>query len=224
MILATLHKALGYTFTDQDLIKTALRHRSARGHSNERLEFLGDSILNFVIAEALFERFPKAKEGDLSRSRASLVKGETLADIAQEMQLGEYLSLGAGELKSGGNRRRSILADTVEAIIAAIYFDAGFDTCKQCILRWFEARLNTADLSKNNKDPKTQLQEYLQARHLALPQYDVISITGEAHHQSFHLVCSVTGVELRAEGKGTSRRAAEQEAAAAYLTLLKESS
>ena len=215
-----LYKTLNYTFKDIALLNLALRHRSAKGQSNERLEFLGDSILNFVIAQALFERFPQAKEGELSRMRANLVKGDTLAEIATDLEIGDHLNLGSGELKSGGNRRRSILADSVESIIAAIYFDANLAICRQCILGWFENRLEKADALQTYKDAKTMLQEYLQARRLSLPSYEVMKIEGEAHEQIFYIACSVDGLTLTAEGQGASRRTAEQEAASGYLQKL----
>lgn len=218
-----LCKRLGYFFADLGLLELALTHRSYGGKNNERLEFLGDSILNYVIAEDLFHRFPKAKEGELSRLRASLVKGDTLAELAREFALGDFLKLGAGELKSGGFRRDSILADAVEGIIGAIYLDAGMDVCRQHILQWYQERLNATSLKVVTKDAKTRLQEYLQARKYSLPQYDVVRIVGEPHDQTFHVHCQVELFEEAIEGKGGSRRIAEQNAASKALKKLEKS-
>lgn len=217
-----LSKRLSYTFKERSLLVAALTHRSVRGHNNERLEFLGDSILNFIIAEGLFHRYPKAKEGELSRLRAMLVKGETLATLANEFFLGDYLRLGVGELKSGGAQRESILADALEAIIGAIYLDAGFEECKQRVLGWYESRLQALSPSKMLKDPKTRLQELLQAKKYPLPSYDILKIEGEAHEQTFYVVCHVEGFVKDTQGKGRSRRKAEQEAAKKFLMLLED--
>ncbi|ETI58359.1 ribonuclease III [Marinomonas profundimaris] len=217
-----LSRRIGYFFADLGLLELALTHRSFGGKNNERLEFLGDSILNYVIAEDLFHRFPKAKEGELSRLRASLVKGDTLAELAREFQLGDYLKLGAGELKSGGFRRDSILADTVEGIIGAMYLDAGMDVCRQHILEWYKSRLDATSLKVVTKDSKTLLQEYLQARKHALPQYDVVNIVGEPHDQTFFVHCFIELSEDAIEGKGNSRRIAEQNAAAKALKKLEK--
>ncbi len=173
-----LARKLNYTFKDESLAELAVTHRSHGKRNNERLEFLGDSILNFVIAEALFKRFPEAKEGQLSRLRAQLVKGETLAEIAREMKLGDYLKLGSGELKSGGFRRDSILADAVEAIIGAIYLDSDMDVCRGYVLRWYKERLEQTNLQNTQKDSKTRLQEFLQSRRVALPEYELMSVEG----------------------------------------------
>ncbi|RRC98408.1 ribonuclease III [Amphritea balenae] len=216
-----LAKKLGYQFKDSSLIELALTHRSHGKRNNERLEFLGDSILNFVIAEALYNRFPEAKEGQLSRLRALLVKGETLAELAREMKLGDYLRLGSGELKSGGFRRDSILADAVEAIIGAIYMDSDMDTCRPYILDWYKSRLAQTSLEDTQKDSKTRLQEFLQSRRAPLPAYELISVTGEAHKQTFEIRCSVTLLDQPTDGKGNSRRQAEQEAARKALESLK---
>jgi len=216
----TLCQKLGYEFHNPNLLDAALTHRSIRGNNNERLEFLGDSIINFIIAAALFQQFPKAKEGDLSRLRANLVKGDTLAELAQEFELGNYLRLGAGELKSGGFRRKSILADAMEAVIAAIYLDAGMAVCQERVLRWYEVRLQEIGRSSGMKDPKTRLQEYLQAKKLGLPDYNVLSIQGEAHQQTFRVVCRIEKYSQVTEGVGSSRRSAEQEAAQKYLEYL----
>ncbi len=219
-----LYQRLGHEFHNPTLLEAALTHRSVRGNNNERLEFLGDSIVNFLIAEALFRRFPHAREGELSRLRAELVKGDTLAELAQEFTLGEYLRLGAGELKSGGFGRKSILADAMEAVIAAIYLDAGMDACRERIVGWYQVRLNAIlHDATGHKDPKTRLQEYLQARKLGLPIYTVLSISGEAHQQVFHVVCKVPGLEaFTAEGSGPSRRSSEQTAAQKLLSCLEE--
>jgi len=210
---------LGYTFKDASLLRIALTHRSAVGKNNERLEFLGDSILNFVIAEALFERYPKAKEGELSRLRASLVKGDTLAKLARELDLGAYLKLGGGELKSGGFRRDSILADALEAVLAAVYLDSDFATCRALIQRLFESQLAALPVVAALKDPKTRLQEILQARQQALPSYDIMAVSGEPHAQKFTVRCTLDdGLVTTAEG--SSRRKAEQEAARQALRQL----
>ena len=215
----TLCRRLGYTFTDDALLRTALTHRSAAGTNNERLEFLGDSILNFVIAEALFEHYPKAREGELSRLRASLVKGDTLADAARAIELGDYLNLGSGELKSGGFRRDSILADALEALLAAIYLDSDFATCRALIRRLFGPQLAALPAADQLKDPKTRLQEALQARQQALPVYDVLAVSGEPHDQKFTVRCTIdNGLVTVAEG--ASRRKAEQEAARQALRQL----
>ena len=217
--LDTLCRRLGYTFTDDALLRTALTHRSAAGANNERLEFLGDSILNFVIAEALFEHYPKAKEGELSRLRASLVKGDTLADAARAIELGDYLNLGSGELKSGGFRRDSILADALEALLAAVYLDSDFATCRALIRRLFGPQLAALPAADQLKDPKTRLQEALQARQQALPVYDVLAVSGEPHDQKFTVRCTIdNGLVTVAEG--ASRRKAEQEAARQALRQL----
>jgi len=216
-----LHRTIGYTFGDHELLALALTHRSVSGsHNNERLEFLGDSILNFVIAEALFNQFSKAREGQLSRLRATLVKGDTLAEIALAWDLGQHLNLGSGELKSGGFRRESILADTVEAIIGGIYLDKGMDTAKERILAWYQDRLSRLTLDQVSKDPKTRLQEYLQSRKLALPQYTVAAVSGDPHDQHFLVHCQLDSQPTVFIGEGGSRRAAEQQAAKAALIEL----
>ncbi|WP_421865641.1 ribonuclease III [Motiliproteus sp.] len=215
-----LGKRLGYRFEDASLAQLALTHRSCGARNNERLEFLGDSILNFVIADDLFERFPDAKEGQLSRLRARLVKGVTLAELAEEMQLKEFLLLGAGELKSGGFNRRSIQADAVEALIGAIYLDAGLETCRERILTWYRSRLEGLSLEDTQKDPKTRLQEFLQSRRSELPVYHLIKVEGEAHDQTFHIECEVQLLSQRSQGQGRSRRIAEQQSAQAALDAL----
>ncbi len=220
--IGTLCKDLDYSFNDPELLEDALSHRSFRGNkNNERLEYLGDAALNFVIAAALFRQNAQAKEGELSRLRANLVRGETLTDLAQEFRLGQYLHLGAGEVKTGGAQRKSILADAMEAIIGAIYLDGGFAACERCILRWYKTRLNNLEALTVLKDPKTRLQEYLQAHRLPLPVYTVLSLEGPAHQQLFKVECRLVGLENKtAMGLGHSRRRAEQEAAEAILKQL----
>ncbi|MDD3447700.1 MAG: ribonuclease III [Gammaproteobacteria bacterium] len=208
-----LFRHLGHRFQQTELLECALTHRSFRKDNNERLEFLGDAILSFVMAEELYRRFPQAKEGELSRLRASLVKGETLAVLAREFGLGDYLLLGSGELKSGGYRRESILADALEAVIGAIYLDAGMERCRGCVLEWYAERLDALSPQGTLKDPKTRLQEYLQAHRLALPTYLVDSVEGEAHAQVFRVECRIEGLDMTTRGTGSSRRRAEQEAA-----------
>lgn len=219
--LAKLCELIGHDFAQIELLEAAVSHRSVSGQNNERLEFLGDSILNFVITIDLFKRYPKAKEGELSRLRASLVNGETLAVIANELNIGSYLRLGIGELKSGGSRRESILADALEAIIGAIYSDADLETCQRCILQWFSARLSDTSVLKIPKDPKTQLQEHLQSQRMALPEYRIVGTEGEAHAQTFFVECIVAELNLRSVGSASNRRKAEQEAASQILTQLK---
>ena len=219
--LARLEKKLGYQFIDRSRLELALTHRSCGSRNNERLEFLGDSIVNFIIAEALFEQFPDAREGQLSRLRACMVKGATLAEIGREFDLGDCLRLGSGELKSGGYRRESILADAVEAIIGAIYQDAGMAVVRERVGSWFAERLAGLSASdQNNKDPKTRLQEFLQARQNPLPKYKVLSIEGDAHDQVFTVICELESLSINSEGKGSSRRGAEQQAARHALKKL----
>ncbi|GAB2801354.1 ribonuclease III [Halomonas shantousis] len=218
--LTTFSRRIGYQFRDAAFLELALTHRSYGGENNERLEFLGDSIVNFVIAEALFQRFPQAREGQLSRLRARLVKGQTLAELAREFSLGEYLRLGSGEMKSGGFRRDSILADAVEAVIGAIYLDGGMEIAKARVLSWYGTRLEAIDLQDTLKDPKTRLQEFLQSRQAALPRYDVVSVEGEAHAQTFTIECHVDMLADHTLGVGASRRHAEQQAAERALARL----
>lgn len=215
-----IQQILGYTFTDKDLLKQALTHRSASSKHNERLEFLGDSILSFVIANALYQHFPYVDEGDMSRMRATLVRGNTLAEIAYEFDLGEYLQLGQGELKSGGVRRESILANTVEALIGSIYLDSNIKTVEELILKWYEKRLEKISPGEKQKDPKTRLQEYLQSKHLSLPSYLIVEVYGEAHNQLFTIHCQVSTIAISLIGTGTSRRKAEQDAAKKALIQL----
>lgn len=218
--LARLERKLGYSFKDQDLMVLALTHRSFAGRNNERLEFLGDAILNFVAGEALFQRFPLAREGQLSRLRARLVKGETLAILARGFDLGEYLRLGSGELKSGGFRRESILADALEALIGAIYLDTGMEAARERVLAWLTTELDSLTLVDTNKDPKTRLQEFLQSRGCELPRYEVADIQGEPHCRTFVVECQITLLNDKTLGQGASRRIAEQVAAAAALIAL----
>lgn len=216
-----LKDRIGHDFADPALLAQALRHRSAGVPHNERLEFLGDSIVNMLVAQALFARWPKADEGALTRARSALVCEGALAVIARTLELGPRLVLGPGELKSGGFRRDSILADAVEAVVAAIYLDAGFEGCRQVVLPWFEASIAALPATgKPEKDPKTRLQEWLQARHRALPAYELISETGDDHAKHFHVRCTLVDPTLVSEGEGTSRRLAEQQAATAALAQL----
>ncbi|MBR38397.1 ribonuclease III [Idiomarina baltica] len=221
--LTQLEQIIGYRFERQSLLKQALTHRSAHANHNERLEFLGDSILGVVIAEALFSRFPKVAEGDLSRMRAAIVCGRSLARLGKKKGLGDYLSLGQGELKSGGYRRESILADAMEAIIGAIFLDSDMDTVKQVVLGWFEEQLETIKPGASQKDPKTRLQEWLQARQRPLPKYDVVATQGQAHNQQFTVTCTIEGLPEPLLGTGTSRRKAEQAAATSALEQLQVS-
>lgn len=215
-----LERKLGYQFKDAGLINLALTHRSANSKHNERLEFLGDSILSFVIADDLYHRFPKVNEGGMSRMRATLVRGHTLAELGREFDLGDYLKLGPGELKSGGFRRDSILADAVEAIIGAIYLDSDIEKVRSIVLSWYNSRLEAIKPGVSQKDPKTRLQEFLQGRRKPLPVYTVTNIKGEAHNQEFTVECEVAGVDKPVIGKGTSRRKAEQAAAETALEQL----
>ncbi len=222
----TLYRRLGYTFNDASLLEMALTHRSVRTDNNERLEFLGDSIVNFIVALELYQRFPKAREGQLSRLRASFVKGETLALLARDLELGNYLRLGPGELKSGGAERASILADVMEAVIGAVYLDSGknMDLCTERVLHWFGDRLDQTSPETNQKDPKTRLQEYMQSHRLPLPEYEVVETSGEAHDQTFRIACHIEKREEVFYGIGSSRRRAEQEAAEQALNEIEESS
>ncbi|MDX3893597.1 MULTISPECIES: ribonuclease III [Pusillimonas] len=210
---ATLETALDYRFQDASLLEQALTHRSHSARHNERLEFLGDSVLNFVVAAMLFKRFAKIDEGDLSRLRANLVKQSSLADIAQKLSLSQYLRLGEGELKSGGFRRPSILADTLEAIFGAIFLDAGFDAAQKTIVRLYTPIVQSVDPKTLGKDPKTLLQELLQGRKLDLPTYTVVATHGAAHNQMFDVECSIPALDIKVSAPGSSRRAAEQLAA-----------
>jgi ribonuclease III len=203
-----------------DLLALALTHRSAGRENNERLEFLGDAALGLVMAEALWTRFPEADEGELSRRRAALVNQDSLAAVARELKLGEYLHLGPGELRTGGHARDSILADALEAIIGAVYADRGFAVVRAMLLRLFDGRLAQVAAREAIKDPKTRLQEWLQARRRPVPEYSVVEVSGAAHDQSFHVRCRLPDDAAEASGQGSSRRRAEQEAASAMLLKL----
>lgn len=218
--LKQLTQKLGYSFNSPALLKLALSHRSVGQANNERLEFLGDSILNFAIANALFLQFPEESEGQLSRLRAHLVKGDMLAELAIELDLGDHLILGQGELKSGGFRRKSTLADALEAVFAAIYLDGGLEPCQQVILKLYESRLQIQHLNHDLKDNKTRLQECLQAEKYALPNYQLTSIEGEEHEQIFQVTCTLPELSLSAVGTGNNRRNAEQDAAKKLLRQL----
>lgn len=218
--LLKLSQRLGYVFRDEALVTLALTHRSKGGTNNERLEFLGDSILNFIIGEDLFRRFGQAKEGKLSRLRARMVKGQTLAVIAREFGLGDFLLLGSGELKSGGFQRDSILADTVEALIGAMYLDAGMDVVRERVLSWYASRLDALTLEDPIKDPKTRLQEYQQANKSSLPKYQVLNVEGPTNEQIFTVECRIPEQDDAIVARGHSRRAAEQSAASQMLTRL----
>lgn len=220
--LQVLEEKLGYRFNNPALLSLALTHRSAGATNNERLEFLGDSILNFIIAEALFERFEQAREGQLSRLRSQLVKGETLAQIAREFALGEHLNLGEGERKSGGRERDSILADSLEAVIGAVFRDSDMHTCRHQVRRWYAGRLADLSLSRHSKDSKTRLQEYMQKRGAPLPVYQVVAETGEAHARFFTVSCTVSVLPAPFTAQASSRREAEKLAAEAVLAQLGE--
>lgn len=220
MAAAKPTEPFGHRFADQGLLAQALTHRSAGAPHNERLEFLGDALLDLIVAEALYARWPRADEGALTRARAELVRESTLARLARELDLGPRLMLGPGEMKSGGHRRDSILSDALEAVIAAIYLDAGYDACRAAVLSWFAAELDGLEIAKVGKDPKTRLQERLQAKQRPLPVYELLGESGDDHAKIFHVRCSVSEPEVSAEGEGGSRRAAEQLAAEAVLAAL----
>ena len=215
-------RKLSYHFKDIRLLKQALTHRSADALNNERLEFLGDSVLSLVIAQALYEQYPNLTEGKLSRLRSVLVRGETLADIAIEIGLGDFLILGQGEMKSGGFRRKSILADALEAIFAAIYLDSGFENTQKIILSLYRTRLANRDLEHSLKDHKTRLQEYLQAHKKPLPVYKLFETSGDEHEQIFHVLCQIPEMKQETTATGTTRRKAEQAAAKAMLECLNQ--
>lgn len=215
-----LQDRLGYQFHTQTLLQLALTHRSCGARNNERLEFLGDSVLNFIIGESLFHRFPEGREGQLSRLRSQMVKGETLAKIAREFDVGECLILGEGEMKSGGHRRESILADTLEALIGAIYTESGFEVCRDRVLTWYTDRLAQLSLDSPVKDAKTRLQEYLQSRQQPLPEYAVVETEGEAHAQMFTIECRVSLLKKATRARASNRREAEKQAAEKALRLL----
>ena len=218
--LAALINKIGYHFTDRALLAQALRHKSAGKPNNERLEFLGDAVLGMVVADYLFSTFSDISEGRLTRMRSAIVRGETLADVAREHELGQYIALGSGERKSGGKNRTSILEDTVEAIIGAIYLDGGMAPCQDMIMRWFKSRLEALDPKHNPKDPKTQLQEYLQGCKHPLPEYDVVAVNGAEHNQTFTVRCRTVLASDPVEATGSSRRKAEQVAAKRMLHII----
>ena len=220
--LERLQPILQYEFDDISFLETAITQRSVSSRNNERSEFLGDSFLGFVIADYLFMNFPSADEGQLSRLRASLVKKETLAKLAHELGLGKFLKLGQGELKSGGHNRDSILADAVEAIIAAIYLDGGYQKARQFLLNLYQEQLNNLTLIRGLKDPKTRLQELLQSRKIDLPQYELINSTVPQHNQQSTVDCRVPSINLKSVGKGVSKRKAEQDAAEQLLGQLED--
>ena len=217
-----LFRRIDYTFSNQKLLKQAMTHCSAGSDNYERFEFLGDSILSFVIAHELFVLFPKNSEGELSRLRAHLVKGDSLAEIAAEIELGDYLYLGQGELKTGGFRRASILADAMEAMIAAVFLDGGIDKAAAVIKKLYQSRLSHEGLQNSIKDFKTLLQEYLQSKKSPLPEYTLLNTSGDEHEQIFHVSCSIKGGREITEGAGPTRRKAEQEAAEKMLWQVKK--
>lgn len=221
MSLDSLVKHIDYRFNNPALLTQALTHRSFSGNNNERLEFLGDGALNFIIAHQLYQRFSKLPEGDLSRLRAALVKESTLSEIAFSLNIGDALKLGEGELKSAGWRRPSILADALEAIVGAVYVDGGYAAAEALVLKLFEEKLAIIDPKIIDKDAKSQLQEYLQGKKFELPDYKVVSIEGEAHAQTFKMECVIEKMNITTVGEGTSRRIAEQQAAQLALEAIK---
>ncbi len=221
MSLDSLVKHIDYPFNNPALLTQALTHRSFSGNNNERLEFLGDGALNFIIAHQLYQRFPKLPEGDLSRLRAALVKESTLSEIAFSLNIGDALKLGEGELKSAGWRRPSILADALEAIIGAVYVDGGYHVAEALVLKLYAEKLAIIDPKIIDKDAKSQLQEYLQGKKIELPDYKVVSIEGEAHAQTFKMECVIEKLHITTVGEGASRRVAEQQAAQLALEAIK---
>jgi len=218
-----LARLLGHHFRREDLLDQALTHRSAGGPNNERLEFLGDALIGFVVAEALVAGLPEADEGTLSRMRAALVKRESLAELARGLDLGDYLHLGAGELRTGGHNRDSILADALEAVLGAVYLDAGFEAARTVAMGLFRTPLAHLSAAPAGKDPKTRLQELLQSRRRPIPEYQVVSVGGTQHAQSFRVSCLLPDQGTVTQGEGSSRRRAEQAAAEAMLGRLAES-
>jgi ribonuclease-3 len=215
-----LKKSLEYEFRDTELLRQALTHRSAPGSNNERLEYLGDAVLDTVVSEIIYRQKPDADEGSLSRLRSFLVKDSALADLATELGIGRYIIFGPGEKKTGGHRRESILADALEALFGAVYLDAGFDAAKSIICNAYGERLRALPDAVDLRDPKTALQEFLQARQLPLPEYQMEQISGKAHQQTFVISCTVSGAGSRSTGSGGSRRDAEQQAAERMLAML----
>ncbi|MFY9329724.1 MAG: ribonuclease III [Georgfuchsia sp.] len=216
-----LERAIGHRFARRELLAQALTHRSHSAPHNERLEFLGDSVLNCSMAALLYRNFPALKEGELSRLRASLVKQDALADVAMSLKLGSYIKFGEGELKSGGDRRPSTLADALEAVFGAVYLDAGFDAAIKIIESLYQPQLQRIDPAVSGKDAKTELQEFLQGRRLELPRYELRTTRGEAHAQQFDVDCLIPHLGIRSSGTGASRRIAEQEAARRALEMVK---
>lgn len=219
--LKSLSRRLNYQFQNEKLLRQALTHCSVGSDNYERLEFLGDSILSFVIANELCKRFPLCSEGELSRLRSFLVKGDMLAEIAKEIGLGDFLFLGQGELRSGGFRRNSILADALEAVFAALFMDGGIDVAQTVIISLYQTRLDSSTLNECLKDAKTQLQEYLQAEKRALPEYRLTKVDGDEHDQKFHVTCTIPGLKIVAYGIENNRRKAEQLAAKSVLAQLR---
>ena len=219
--LERLCRRLNYQFKNVAYLKQALTHCSVGSENYERFEFLGDSILSFVIANELFHRFPMQSEGQLSRLRSFLVRGEMLVELAKEIDIGDFLFLGQGELKSGGFRRASILSDAMEAVFAAIFLDGGIESSKEVILRLYHSRLEDPNLNDCLKDAKTQLQEYLQDEKIALPEYSLTKVEGDEHNQIFYITCAVNGAKQKTFGQGSNRRKAEQLAAKLMLEILR---
>ena len=217
---SNLEKAIDYKFEDEALLETALTHRSIGRGNNERLEYLGDAALGFIIADAIFKKFSEATEGELTRIRSSLVKGETLAELARDLSLGEYIKLGSGEMKSGGWRRDSILANTLEAIIGAVYLDSDMEVCRRCVVSLYNKLLTEVSPDNLNKDSKTSLQELLQSRRMELPVYHVLSENGDAHERIFIIECSIKDQDISVQAEGHSKRIAEQVAAEKALSVL----
>ena len=219
MQIGKIESRIGHRFQNRNLLKQALTHRSYGVPHNERLEFLGDSVLNCVIARLLYQRFPALPEGDLSRVRANLVNQQSLFEVATSLELGGHVKLGEGEIRSGGSSRPSILADALEAVLGAVFVDAGFESVSQAIASMFEPVLSKLDPMAVDKDPKTRLQELLQGKRMSLPVYSVIDVKGEAHDQLFRVECMIAELTIRTFGEGTSRRAAEQDAAERAYSL-----
>jgi ribonuclease-3 len=215
-----VNEGFGHAFRDPELLRRALRHRSAGPVHNERLEFLGDALVNLIVAESLYAHWPRADEGALTRARASLVCEPALAELARQLGVGEWVELGPGELKTGGHRRDSILADALEALVGAIHLDAGYDTCRDVVLPWFEPAIRALPIGKVGKDAKTRLQEWLQGRQLARPEYTLVETRGQEHARVFRVACEVREPARRAEAEAASVRAAEQAAAELVLAEL----
>ncbi|UCD70078.1 MAG: ribonuclease III [Betaproteobacteria bacterium] len=221
MRASAIERKIGHRFQNRSLLNQALTHRSYGVPHNERLEFLGDSILNCVIANLLYERYPEIAEGELSRVRANLVNQQSLADLASHLDLGEHVMLGHGEIRSGGSRRPSIQADALEALLGAVFLDAGFETVSRVIVSMFGPFMNSLDPAAVTKDPKTRLQEFLQGRRMSLPSYTVVDVSGQAHDQLFRVECRLEEMSICTSGEGASRRAAEQDAAEQAYTIAK---